>query len=45
MSRDFRELARRPRLPSAPALRPPYLEAGLTAAVFAFVFYLVLGGA
>ena len=45
MVRDFRELARQPRLSSAPVLRPPYLEAAVTAAVFAFVLYLVLGGA
>jgi hypothetical protein len=44
-ARAYRELGRQPRLLDLPARRPPYLEAAVTAAVFIFLAYLVLGGA
>ena len=44
-ARAYRDLGRRPRLLDLPVQRPPYLEAALTAAVFIFLAYLVLGGA
>ena len=44
-ARSYRELGRQPRLLDLPQRRPPYLEAAVTAAVFIFLAYLVLGGA
>ena len=44
-ARTYRELGRQPRLLDLPVQRPPYLEAAVTAAVFIFLTYLVLGGA
>jgi DNA-binding MarR family transcriptional regulator len=43
--RAYRNLGRLPRLLDLPVRRPPYLEAAVTAAVFIFLAYLVLGGA
>jgi hypothetical protein len=44
-ARAFRVLGRQPPLLDLPARRPPYLEAAVTATVFIFLAYLVLGGA
>jgi len=44
-ARAYRDLGRQPPLLDLPVRRPPYLEAGVTAAVFIFLAYLVLGGA
>jgi hypothetical protein len=44
-ARTFRDLGRQPPLLDLPVRRPPYLEAAVTAAVFLFLAYLVLGGA
>ena len=44
-ARAYRDLGRKPPLLDLPVLRPPYLEAAATAAVFIFLGYLVLGGA
>ena len=44
-ARAFRDLGRQPPLLDLPVRRPPYLEAAVTAAVFIFLAYLVLGGA
>jgi hypothetical protein len=43
--RTYVELGRQVRLHGVPKLRSPYLEALATAAAFAFLTYLVLGGA
>jgi hypothetical protein len=43
--RAFRELGRQRPLLDLPVRRPPYLEVAVTAAVFIFLAYLVLGGA
>jgi len=43
--RAYRNLGRLPRLLDLPVRRPPYLEAAVTAAVFIFLAYLVLGRA
>jgi len=43
--RAYRNLGRLPRLLDLPVRRAPYLEAAVTAAVFIFLAYLVLGGA
>lgn len=43
--RAYRQLGRQPALLDLPVRRPPYLEAAVTAAVFAFLVYLILGGA
>ena len=43
--RAYVELGRQPRLGDLPKRRPPYLEAVATALAFAFLTYLVLGGA
>ena len=44
-ARSYREFGRRPKLPDLPARRPPYIAVVVTAAVFIFLLYLVLGGA
>ena len=44
-ARSYREFGRRPKLPDLPVRRPPYIAAAVTAAVFLFLLYLVLGGA
>jgi hypothetical protein len=44
-ARAFRDLGRQRPLLDLPVRRPPYLEAAVTAAVFIFLAYLVLGGA
>jgi hypothetical protein len=44
-ARRYLELGRRPRLADLPAPRPPYVELAVTAAVFLFLFFMVLGGA
>jgi hypothetical protein len=43
--RTYRYLGRPARLQGLPARRPPYLAAAVTAGVFIFLAYLVLGGA
>jgi hypothetical protein len=43
-ARAYRQLGRRPRLRDLPIRRPPYLEATVTVAVFAFLVYVILGG-
>jgi hypothetical protein len=43
--RAYVELGRQTRLRDVPKRRPPYLEALATAVAFAFLAYLVLGGA
>ena len=43
--RAYMELGRQTRLHDVPKRRPPYLEALATALAFAFLTYLVLGGA
>jgi hypothetical protein len=43
--RAYVELGRQPGLGDMPVRRPPYLEAAATALAFAFLIYLVLGGA
>jgi hypothetical protein len=43
--RAYVELSRQVRLRGVPKLRPPYFEALATAVAFAFLAYLVLGGA
>lgn len=43
--RAYVELGRQARLHDVPKRRPPYLEALATAVAFAFLAYLVLGGA
>jgi len=43
--RAYLELSRPGKLGALPKLRPPYLEAIATALAFAFLVYLVLGGA
>jgi len=43
--RAYLELSRPGKLRALPKLRPPYLEAIATALAFAFLIYLVLGGA
>jgi hypothetical protein len=44
-SRTYRYLGRPPRLQGLPMPRPPYFAAAVTAAVFIFLAYLILGGA
>jgi len=44
-ARAFRDLGRQRPLLDLPVRRPPYFEAAVTAAVFSFLAYLVLGGA
>jgi hypothetical protein len=44
-NRAFVELGRQPGLGDIPKRRPPYFEAVATALAFAFLAYLVLGGA
>jgi hypothetical protein len=44
-ARRYIELARQPRLSDLPARPPPYLAGAMTAAVFLFLAYLILGGA
>jgi len=44
-ARAYRDLGRQPPLLDLPVRCPPYLEAAVTAAVFIFLAYLVLGGA
>jgi hypothetical protein len=43
--RAYVELSRQPELGEVPRQSPPYLEALATALAFAFLTYLVLGGA
>jgi hypothetical protein len=43
--RAYLELGRPAKIHPLPKLRPPYLEAAATALAFAFLLYLVLGGA
>jgi hypothetical protein len=43
--RAYVELGRRTPLHAVPKPRPPYLEALATAVAFAFLAYLILGGA
>jgi hypothetical protein len=43
--RAFLELGRQARLGDVPKRRPPYIEAMVTALAFAFLVYLILGGA
>jgi hypothetical protein len=43
--RTYLELGRQTRLGDVPERRPPYIEAVITALAFAFLVYLVLGGA
>ena len=43
-NRRYLHLGRQQRLGDLPARRFPYIEAAVTAAVFIFVAYLVLGG-
>ena len=44
-ARAYRHLGRQSALLDLPARRPPYLDAAVTAAVFIFLVYLILGGA
>jgi hypothetical protein len=44
-SRTYRYLGRPARLQGLPARRPPYFAAAVTAGVFIFLAYLILGGA
>lgn len=44
-ARNYRYLGRRPRLQGLPVRRPPFIAVAVTAAVFIFLAYLVLGGA
>lgn len=43
-NRRYLHLGRQQRLSDLPVRRPPYIEAAVTAAVFVFLLYLVLGG-